>query len=589
MQQNVVGAIQAPTVATFELSREERALMDGVRHLANRLYDFSTFVLKRDGLIQRTDEPYCDWLMSAVMAKYGFPAAKEKSDWLGDPTLQEYPRVTRDGARQFKLGMRPRGTRKSTCGTLGTSLYIPAVVDPDSSIMCVFGSQPLSDTQAEEIHAHLMNNGRFRYLFGKWEVDAKTGSPMPNWQKRTKTYGIRKRPSRNPSLMMTSVGADVTGLHPTGIILDDPINEKNYDSEIELAAIERYHDALFALNPDFMWVHGTRWGPTDLYGKRILGQLWKHYDVYIRAAKNPDGTLWIPELLSQETLDAKFDVMGRFLFLSQMMNMVVSRSDRPLSSENILPFQMADAPNRNDVTRLLWCDPGGARGTGHWGVVVIDLSRDANDDIDLWVMDYVKKGMSSRAAADTFCDMWWKMRPDYCGCENTGFSQSFLDSNLIPTMVKRRIPQRLVETRPGGVAKPTRIFQVENSFGTMLERKHVHIQAKHDALRNEIAMFPSGMYDLLDSIAAALSFAYKWPGILPASTKKPKVAAVTNDDYQRVLDDANRVLSQDRRREMERYGLNRKNSVISEALAKALKDDAPATPEELEIAAKGSV
>jgi hypothetical protein len=37
---------------------------------------------------------------------------------------------------------------------------------------------------------------------------------------------------------MTSVGADLTGLHPNAVILDDPINEKNYDSEIELAAIE---------------------------------------------------------------------------------------------------------------------------------------------------------------------------------------------------------------------------------------------------------------------------------------------------------------------------------------------------------------
>ena len=576
MPATVTESAQAPTVAVYSLSQDERNLLDGVRYLANRLYDFNLLVLKRDKMVRRVHEPYCDYLMSAVMAKYGKPAASPKTDWLGDPTAAEYPRITRDGCRSFKGGFMPRGSFKSSLGTLGTSLFIPAVIDPDSSIVCVFGTQPLSDTQAEEIHAHIMGNVRFRYLFGKWEEN------MPNWTKRTKTYAIRKNPNRTPSLMMTSVGADLTGLHPTGVILDDPINEKNYDSEVELSAIERFHDALFGLDRGdmFMWVHGTRWGPTDLYGKRIMGELWDNYDIYLRAAKNPDGTLWIPELLSQARLDVKLQVMGRFLFLSQMMNMVVSRSDRPLASENIQSYKVADQPNRDDMTVLLWCDPGGARGTGHWGIVVIGFTRDENDEINLWVLDHYKKGMTSAKAASEFCDMWWRWRPDAAGCENTGFSQSFLDDNLKPTMRKRHIPSRLMETSPGGVAKPTRIFQVENSFGTALERKLVHILDTNDALRNEIAMFPSGMYDLLDSIAGAMTFAYKW-NFFPVSKRKPKVEVRKNGDYQRILDDANRILSKDRRRELAKYGLSERTPVISEALKKAFKDAAPASSEEL--------
>jgi len=546
--------------------------MDGIKLMSgNSLYSFNRFVLRLDLLIERVHRPYCNYLSSAVLRKYGRSQPVACSDWDGDDVNPDYPRVTRDSGRQYKLDLMPRDSFKSVNGTLGMSLWLPAEFDHNASVMCVLSTQPLSDMQADEIEGHLMGNPRFRYLYGKWEE----GSPTR--QKRAKIYKFpdgtpQRRPSKNPSLLMTSTGADLTGLHPLAIILDDPINEKNCDSEVELAAIERFHDALFLLNPAFMWVHGTRWGPTDLYGQRIIGELQEDYDIYIRAAKNPDESLWFPERLSEKALAGKLRVAGRYLFFSQMMNRVVSRTDQPLAIDKILRFEAGEAPKRNDMTVMLWCDPAGQRGTGDsdWAIPMIGFTRDADtDEVHLWLLDHVKLHMTGNAAARAFCQLWWKWRPDCCGCENTGFSQSFIDQTLTPAMIKAGIPNRLVESKPGQRSKASRVFKVESGgIGTLIERGLVHVRREDHAFMGEVAMFPSGSYDLLDAVAQALKEAYMhdW---FPAPSRQVK--EVADDDYQRVVDDANRILRTARRKELAKAGRG-SGPILSDALRGIFQD-----------------
>ena len=566
-------------------------MMDGVRMLADsRLYWFNKLVLHMDWANERIHGPYCDFLTSGVIKKYRksivwsvkadgtsdwqygmdrivptpFPP-----DWTGEVTDMTYPRITQDFGRRYKEGLLPRKAGKTSHGTEGLSLWLPATCDPNSSVMIVFGSQELSDTMGKLIAAHLNTNATFRYLYGKWEKE-------DYWQERTKTYACRKRQSRTPSLMMTSVGAKITGLHPTFIILDDPIDERNHMSEAALADIEHYHDSLFALDPDFMWVHGTRWGPTDLYGQRIMDQLGDHYDIYVRGARNPDGSLWYPQHFSEDDLKAREKVLGHFLFCSQMLNQCVSRLDNPLRSECIKPFDAnnpAEFPNRASVARFLWCDPGGARGTGAWGRNVSDFARNAADDeIHLWVREAIKSGITSAKAAKLLCDLWWIWKPDAWGIENTGFAQAFIDDTLKPEIRRQGIPMRLTETKPGGIAKAARVAGVANSFGTLLEHGCVHIPRDNGEpnrhgirmLRSEIAMFPSGTYDVLDSIAAMLKYAYEMEWF-PASTVKPQV--VTRTDYDMLVEDAERCLRDARRRERNAWGLpGEGDEVIADAL-----------------------
>jgi hypothetical protein len=559
------GAQAGPTIIASELTAEQRRMMDGVKWLAHdRLDLFVMLVLNRTKLVPRFHRPMCDFIAVPIMSHYGRKQIEGPTDWEGEATT-DYPRVTVDRGLMFRHLEGSRGCLKSTCGMLGAALWVPAEFDPDSSFMGVLGTQPLADYQATEIEQHLLTNPRFRYLYGDWKQN---DANLP-WTLRAKTYSIRGQPSKNPSLVMTSVGADLTGLHPDFIVLDDPINEKNYQSVVELARIEQFHDALFALDPVAMWVYGTRWDQNDLYGKRILTELADHYDVWIRGARNPDGSLTLPELIDERKLDAKLKLLGRYLFYSQMMNMVVPRSEHPLRGDLIKRYQPGEVPAREKMMTFLWGDAAGARETGNWAFPVVGLTRDeATDEIHMWLLDYEKGPQTPARAASTFCRLWWKHKPNESGFENVGIAQGFIDVNLVPEMRRQSIHKRLNETRPGGISKKARVMDVENSLGSMIERGVVHAPQDAPAFWSEVAMFPSGTYDILDMMAAILKFAFEHQ-CFPASSKAEE--RPRSSDYDMLMRDAERILRADRRREAARMG-RRFEPVMCEALREVFRD-----------------
>ena len=572
-QTQAVVAVAGPTVFTPQLTADERRLLDGVKVMADMSpFAFGKYVLKRDKLDSTIHRAICDYLVSGVLRKYGKPLPPRSTDWNGEFQDENIPRITRDSARSRKLLLAPRKGLKSTL-MMTLAVWLPAVCDPSSCTMFVCETQPLADDAATEINGHLTGNVRLRYLYGEWNT---AESESKRWQGRTKVYSCRKGWRKDPSLLATSVGAAFTGLHPEFVILDDLVSKDNIDSVEESAKVQSAHDAALVLDPDFVWIVGTRYGPNDLYGKRIMDELYDEYDVYVRAARNPDHSLWCPTLFSEEKLKELRKVWGDYLFESQMMNRVVSRAEHPLRSDLVKRYLSTDfdIPKRDDVVRLLWCDPGGARRTGHWGLVVLDFQRDQKtDEIHLWVRYAAAPAQTSKHAAEEFCSLWWTWKPDACGCEATGFSQSFIDDTLIPEMRRQSVGMRLTETKPGSISKPRRVNEVENSLGTMMERGVVHILRDSHSLWNEIAMFPSGTYDMLDATAAALKYAYEYD-FFPRPAKKEQTRT-TSDDYRRVLDDANRILGEERRRMCISRGVNQGDHILSEALRKVFRDASP--------------
>jgi hypothetical protein len=255
----------------------------------------------------------------------------------------------------------------------------------------------------------------------------------------------------------------------------------------------------------------------------------------------------------------------------------VTRSDHPLRGDLIKRYLPGEIPDRKDMTMLLWCDPGGARGTGHWAMSVVGFTRDAaTDEVHLWILETVKAGTTTVKAAKEFCRLWWKWMPDACGCENTGFSQAFIDDTLKPQMRRESIPMRLTETKPGSIEKSRRVNGIENSLGTMFERGVAH--APRDDVRwwQEISMFPSGTYDVLDCTAAALKFAYGDKGHGDWFPRAVRTKPVTQtSDYQRLVQDAERIIKDTRRKELAHAGLGGGEPVVSEALCKIFRDGRP--------------
>jgi len=152
-----------------------------------------------------------------------------------------------------------------------------------------------------EVKAVLLSEGIIR-IFGDLEKEAGI------WNEDQINLGERKEPT------VGTFGLDVsmTGQHVDMAFVDDIINDKNYRSEIILDQAKLVIKALSpVLEPwgSFL-VTGTRWSTRDVYGwilsevdedvKKGLEPLWS---VYIRKARNPDGSLFFPTRLSAKFLE----------------------------------------------------------------------------------------------------------------------------------------------------------------------------------------------------------------------------------------------------------------------------------------------
>jgi phage terminase large subunit-like protein len=132
--------------------------------------------------------------------------------------------------------------------------------------------------------------------------------------------------SRDPTISTGGLTVGMAGLHPDIIIIDDGVNEDNYNSIKARRSIRVKVKSCFpVLQPwGSLIVAGTRWPGGDYYGEIIkenehaakqhkkykeLGNFeeaarWKpQWDIYIRGAHNADGTLFFPSRLSEAFLD----------------------------------------------------------------------------------------------------------------------------------------------------------------------------------------------------------------------------------------------------------------------------------------------
>jgi len=75
--------------------------------------------------------------------------------------------------------------------------------------------------------------------------------------------------------------------------------------------------------------------------------------------------------------------------------------------------------------------------------------------------------------------LWWEMATDVCGCESTGFSQSFIDDNLLPdpcaksgiTHAPDRDQARRCPRSPACTASPTTFACCSNRAGTYRQQR----------------------------------------------------------------------------------------------------------------------
>jgi predicted phage terminase large subunit-like protein len=279
------------------------------------------------------------------------------------------------------LVLMPRGSFKSTEVTTAFPLWL-MTKNPNIRILISSETQRNSIKYVKEIKSHLESNPRFKAIFGDY-VSSNT------WRDNEFIISKRNFPKKEPTVMASSLEKQtIVGLHFDYIILDDVVSRNNINTQEQVQkTIDHYRLLLSVLDPGQdkkMILVGTRWSWVDLYGWILDGEEKDQFEVYIRQALNPDGTLLLPDRLTAEFLEEQRKTQGEFIYKCQYFNTPVAGDTATFRPEDIQYYTEIN----KSVYTFVSIDPASTSKTtsDYTAIVVVSVDCDEN-----W---YVREAMN---------------------------------------------------------------------------------------------------------------------------------------------------------------------------------------------------
>ena len=283
----------------------------------------------------------------------------------------------------------PRETLKTSIGIQGMAEYFllkwKKLYNYDGRVLIVRASRENAEGVLMAIREDLSGgNPTLHKAFGNLSADS------PLWKSSAVVLNWRTTHYRDPSIDTAGTGMSKTGGHYDLILLDDLVNEKNFESEVEMSRARRYIQACMPiLNAGGSMIHvGTRWGNFDTTGfildlndaarKDGLPESKMPWKVKIHGAYLDDGSLFYPDYLTEKKLDQKRRNMESRLFTSQYLNKVIIDESQVFRPEWLRYYDGDYEPDGDDIATLsIFNDenqPPDFRGASFAvaGVIVID-------------------------------------------------------------------------------------------------------------------------------------------------------------------------------------------------------------------------
>lgn len=444
-------------------------------------------------------------------------------------THYEYCRFLQDLSNKRTLDLMPRGVFKTTCGTIGFSIWY-LLNFPNHYILIANQTESNAQRMLLEIEAHLDgSNPRMLWLFPEFINPG--GSKVRPWNQSKMAVPNRDAYggiiSGMPSIQAVGVGKRAESLHYHVVINDDLIGEKAMVSDIEMLSAITWHDYSVSLfvspKTGIERMHGTRWSLSDIYSVILENPKYKYF---VRSAKDPEtGELFFPELLDEETL-ADIRENNYAVYMSQYMNDPDNpevldfranwlRKYKLFPSDNG-PYCVVDGAKFfvKDMDVVLAVDPAasGDIDTNFAEVVKRGRARKANNAVEIWglhgsgryfLLDlWAGRGRGENPeiqVAQKMLDMALRWR----GYLRRGYVESYGAQRALITIFKMLAQQnqfslRMEET-PRGVQKAKKV-RIRSMLAWPAENGLICIRPIHDRFEYEFSKFPqSDLFDTLDA------------------------------------------------------------------------------------------
>jgi len=458
---------------------------------ATHFYEFVKDILGYKDLTEHPHRELCNFLVDTP------GDGSNRTSNIQDMPLSSSNKPSKDKRR---LGVFiPRDSFKTTICTVSYPVW-RWIRNPNLRIL--IGSHNIDKAREflQEIKDQLSQNQKLIALFGDmgkacreknatWSRDAiQLFDPVKN----------QYVPFRNMnSCRVIGMGTSFTGLHPDIAIFDDLVCEQNISSPDMLEKPKtflRYIEPLLSFGTEIIIV-GTRYHWGDAYQEIIEDGM---YDVILRSAINPDGSLWYPERLNWEYLKSAQRRLGTYIYSCQYLLNPVRPEDAIFKEDWINRSVFKSCPiDVNELTRIMVIDPS-ARSTkisDYTAILIAGMDTQGN----IWVLRAFNKKSRIEELIDEIIDIYKVWKPEAIAVESNVFQA------LVKDIIEMKAEQRgeFINIRPIETStRQSKEWRIRRII-PLLEAGKIKILEECWDLITEMRRFPKGSDDLLDCLANA--------------------------------------------------------------------------------------
>lgn len=456
------------------------------------LYYLAKYILGYDLMEEATHQTMCDYALTTLHPEL----AKREI-----PPLEGQPEEVSDSYSPRKnhiLYLLPRGTFKSSVITIAHSIQHSL---NDRDVRILIDSETFSKSKAflSEIKGHYESNDKLREiyktLFGVYP-DAKKKSDL--WSDSQFNLAARKRQRKEPTFSCAGVDVTKNGMHYDLIIMDDLHSEQNVGTKERIDdVIQHYKLALSLLDPGKpLIVIGTRWHYADLY-QYILDFERDNFNILVRAAYNPDGSLFFPERLTVEFLEKTKKTQGSYIFSCQYLNNPVDDETATFKRSYFKNVNWEDIKNK-PINWYLMVDPSyEGQYSDYAAFVVAGMDYDSN----IYVRHIIRKKMTYAEIIHTMFDISAKFKLSGISLETLATQKSITYELNNQQRERGHYLRNLKEINHRKQSKEERIRALAPlyEFGRVY---HVRNCPQLDELEYELLHFPLAKHDdVIDAFA----------------------------------------------------------------------------------------
>ena len=408
---------------------------------------------------------------------------------MGYSKMQESPHkevcdfILKPGKRK-KLLLLPRNSFKSSVVTVAGTMY-RLLLNPNLRVLISSETQKNASKFAREIRQHYESNQRFRACYGDW-VNHQTG-----WRDSEFIVAQRTKVLKESSVMASSLEKqNITGLHFDLIILDDVVSRNNTINSDQIdKTLDYYRLLLSVLDPEGdIYICGTRWSYLDLYAwiESQDNPENKNFDIMIKPAIASDGTLLMPEVLTQKFLDEQRATQGESIFSHQYLLQATVSEEQSFRPEQIQFYEYSPG----GLFYFISVDPAISTeaDADFTGLIVNGVDYDSH----WWIQEAIEAKISPTETMDLIFKFAEKYQPMMAiGLEKFMLEKVFM-LNLQEEMNKRGVSIPIKEVATDN--RHSKEYRI-SSLKPLFEAGRIHIRKEHEALYRQIVGHPRIRHD----------------------------------------------------------------------------------------------